>query len=105
MTDRRGRRVARNLVTLACLGAAAMGCTRHATAAECAALLDRYVELLVREQDPKAPDSEIARQRDLTRAKAEKDPAFASCPQEVSAKGARCAMSAVNVDEFEKCLE
>ena len=101
MTDRWGRR----LVALACLGAGVMGCTRHATAAECAVLLDRYVELLVREQDPKAPDSEIARQRDLTRAKAEKDPAFASCPHEVSAKGARCAMSAVNVDEFEKCLE
>ena len=101
MTDRWGRR----LVALASLGAGVTGCTRHATAPECAALLDRYVELLVREQDPKAPDSEIARQRDLTRAKAEKDPAFASCPNEVSAKGARCAMSAVNVDEFEKCLE
>jgi hypothetical protein len=101
MNDRWGRR----LVALACLGAGWTGCTRHATAPECAALLDRYVELLVREQDPKAPDSEIARQRDLTRAKAEKDSAFASCPNEVSAKGARCAMSAVNVDEFEKCLE
>jgi hypothetical protein len=87
------------------LAAVLAGCTRHATSPECAALLDRYVELLVREQDPKAPDSEIARQRELTRAKAEKDPAFASCPQEVSAKSARCALTAVNVDEFEKCLE
>ena len=59
----------------------------------------------VREQDPKAPDTEIARQKAATRAKAEKDTAFASCPSEVSVKGARCAMSAVNVDEFEKCLE
>ncbi|HMI83867.1 MAG TPA: hypothetical protein VK550_07215 [Polyangiaceae bacterium] len=90
---------------MALLAAELAGCTRHATASECAALLDRYVELLVREQDPKAPDSEIARQRDATRAKAEKDTAFASCPNEVSAKGALCAMSAVNVDEFEKCLE
>jgi hypothetical protein len=92
-------------VAVAFLVAGIAGCMRHATAAECAALLDRYVELLVREQDPKAPDSEIARQRDLTRAKAEKDPSFASCPKEVSAKGALCAMSATNVDEFEKCLE
>jgi protein-disulfide isomerase len=93
---------------MAALGFLALGlaaCTRHATAADCAALLDRYVELLVREQDPKAPDTEVARQRDLTRAKAERDAAFASCPSEVSAQGARCAMSAVNVDEFEKCLE
>jgi hypothetical protein len=105
MSDRRGRRVARRLASLGFLVLGLARCTRHATVAECAALLDRYVELLVREQDPKAPDSEIARQRDLTRVKAEKDPAFASCPNEVSAKGAHCAMSAVNVDEFEKCLE
>ena len=87
------------------LVAAVASCTRNATAAECAALLDRYVELLVREQDPKAPDGEIARQKQATRAKAEKDAAFASCPAEVSAKSAHCAMSAANVDEFEKCLE
>jgi ABC-type uncharacterized transport system auxiliary subunit len=104
MNDRCGRRVAR-LVATAFLAALLAGCTPRATGPECAALLDRYVELLVREQDPKAPDSEIARQKELTRAKAEKDPAFASCPKEVSAKGARCAMGAVNVDEFEKCLE
>ena len=88
------------------LGAASFeGCSRHATTAECAALLDRYVELLVREQDPKAADAEIAHQKEATRAKAENDPSFASCPREVSAKAAHCAMSAVNVDEFEKCLE
>ena len=90
---------------IALLAVELVGCTRRATALECAALLDRYVELLVREQDPKAPDTEIARQKDLTRAKAEKDPAFASCTKEVSARSAHCAMSAVNVDEFEKCLE
>lgn len=86
-------------------GVLAMGCGRHASPAECAALLDRYVELLVREQDPQAPDAEIAKQKERTRAKAQTEPAFASCPDEVSAKGARCAMSAVKVDEFEKCLE
>jgi hypothetical protein len=104
MNDRGARRVAR-CVAAALLAVFFAGCTRRATAPECAALLDRYVELLVREQDPKAPDSEIARQKDLTRAKAEKDPAFASCPKEVSGRSAHCAMSAVNVDEFEKCLE
>jgi hypothetical protein len=104
MSDRCARRVARR-VAFALFAAELAGCTRHATSPECAALLDRYVELLVREQDPKAPDGEIARQRELTRAKAEKDPAFASCPKEVSAKSARCALTAVNVDEFEKCLE
>ena len=98
-------RVATRVARLALLPAGFAACSRHATSTECTALLDRYVELLVREQDPKAPDSEIARQKDLTRTKAAKDPAFASCPKEVSAKGAQCAMTAVNVDEFEKCLE
>lgn len=83
----------------------ATGCGRHASAAECAALLDRYVELLVRQEDPKASEIEVAQQKERTRAKAQKDAAFASCPNEVTAKGAMCAMKAVNVDEFEKCLE
>jgi protein-disulfide isomerase len=98
------RRLA-GLVVLALVTTSLAACSRHASAADCAALLDRYVELLVRDQDPKAADAEIARQKAATRAKAEKDTAFASCPNEVSVKSARCALSAVNVDEFEKCLE
>jgi hypothetical protein len=103
--NERWQSAARRAAELALLLLGATACSRHATAADCTALLDRYVELLVREQDPKAPDTEIARQKDLTRAKAEKDAAFASCPREVSVRSARCAMKAVNVDEFEKCLE
>ena len=80
-------------------------CARHATATECASLLDRYVELLVREQDPKASDAEIAKQKGLTREKASHDVSFGSCPQEVSSRELGCAMRAPNVDEFEKCLE
>jgi hypothetical protein len=86
------------------LCASLAGCARHATLAECSALLDRYVELLVREQNPKADDVEIGRQKTATREKAAHDPSFASCPKEVSAKSARCAMEAANVDEFERCL-
>ena len=80
------------------------GCARHATLAECSALLDRYVELLVREQNPKADEAEIGKQKAATREKAAHDSSFASCPKEVSAKSARCAMEAPNVDEFERCL-
>jgi hypothetical protein len=103
--SRPGPSVARRAATLALVLMGGTSCSQRATPADCAALLDRYVELLVREQDPKAHDSEIARQKDLTRAKAAKDAAFASCPAEVSAGSARCAMKAVIVDEFEKCLE
>jgi hypothetical protein len=81
------------------------GCARHATATECGALLDRYVELLVREQDPKASEAEITKQKGLTREKASHDQAFASCPREVTSRALGCAMEAPNVDEFEKCLE
>jgi hypothetical protein len=81
------------------------GCVRHATVGECTALLDRYVELLVREQNPKADETEIDKQKSATREKALHDPSFASCPKEVSGAAARCAMGAPNVDEFEKCLE
>ncbi len=87
------------------LPASLVGCVRHATAIECGALLDRYVELLVREQDPRASDSEIARQKGLTREKASHDPSFASCPKEVTSRELACAMGAPDVNEFEKCLE
>ena len=51
------------------------------------ALLDRYVELLVREQDPKAPDSRDRTSEGRSRErKPKKDTAFASCPKEVSAE-------------------
>ena len=89
----------------AVLGASLIGCVRHATATECNALLDRYVELLVREQDPKASDAEIARQKGITREKASHDASFTGCPKEVNAHELGCAMGAPNVDEFEKCLE
>jgi hypothetical protein len=89
----------------AVIGSSLVGCGRHATASECDALLDRYVELLVREQDPKASDAEVARQKGVTREKAAHDQAFASCPKEVSSRELGCAMGAPNVDEFEKCLE
>jgi hypothetical protein len=83
----------------------AAACGRHASAADCSALLDRYVELLVREQTPSADDAEIAAQQRATREKAAHDSSFASCPNEVRASAVRCAMSAPSVDEFEKCIE
>ena len=95
----------RRAVGACALLASVAGCSRHATLAECSALLDRYVELLVREQNPKADETEIGKQKAATREKAAHDASFASCPKEVSARSARCAMEAPNVDEFEKCLE
>jgi hypothetical protein len=95
----------RTLVVVALSPGILVACARHATATDCSALLDRYVELLVREQNAKADDAEIAAQKQATREKAAHDPSFASCPKEVAAGAVRCAMGAPNVDEFEKCLE
>ena len=92
-------------IIVAVTAGASGGCGRHATTAECSALLDRYVELLVRERDPKADEAEIGKQKSATREKAAHDESFASCPKEVRATAVRCAMGAPNVDEFEKCLE
>jgi hypothetical protein len=85
--------------------AALAGCARRATPAECGALLDRYVELLMREQDPGVGPADLAEKKNLARHKAASDEAFATCPQEISAREIRCVMLAPNVDEFEKCLE
>jgi hypothetical protein len=92
-------------MTVAVIAAGALACRAHASAAECRTLLDRYVELLVREQDAKASDSELERQKQATRVKASHDASFQRCPEEVTAEELRCAMQAPNVDEFEKCLE
>jgi hypothetical protein len=80
-------------------------CVRHATPAECDALLDRYVELLLRQEDPDVGEGELAAKKALARDKAAHDAAFAACPKEVGAREIQCAMAAGNVDEFEKCLE
>ena len=80
-------------------------CVRHATPPECDALLDRYVELLMHEQDPEVGEGELATKKALARDKAAHDAAFAACPKEVGARELHCAMGAGNVDEFEKCLE
>jgi hypothetical protein len=84
---------------------ALVGCVRRATAAECNALLDRYVELLLKEQDPAVGTVEVAAKQEMARAKAANDQAFAACPREVGSRAIDCAMRAPNVDEFEKCLE
>jgi hypothetical protein len=83
----------------------ALACVRHATPEECSALLDRYVELLVRERDPTVSEIDLSSKKEQAREKAAHDEAFAACPKEVGGRAMRCAMAAPNVDEFEKCLE
>jgi hypothetical protein len=81
------------------------GCTRRATTAECNALLDRYVELLVRQENPDAREIDIAKAKDLARARVARDKDFSHCTRDVSKRDVSCALAAPNVDELEKCME
>jgi hypothetical protein len=95
------RRFAVAAVAIALLG----GCGRRATPAECDALLDRYVELLVRQEEPGAGPGDITQAKNLARAKAAVDPEFLRCTHAVRQRDVVCALAAPNVDELEKCME
>lgn len=77
----------------------------RATAAQCEALLSRYVEHLAHAAEPEPAASAIAAQRDAARAQARESPAFARCPRELSHDAADCALGAHSADEFERCLQ
>ena len=81
------------------------GCSRHATRAECDAVMDHYVEMIVREYNPSLDPSELRAQYDRTRAKAQKEPSFADCPRQIRLRDVRCALAAGSVIELEQCLE
>ena len=86
------------------LALALVSCGRALTAAECDALLDRYVEKLVGSDRPGTPAAEIVELQRRARATAAKDPAFADCRSVVSRKKFECAMQAETVDRMEICL-
>lgn len=79
-------------------------CSKPLSEQECASLLDHYTErLLVSDR----PDVSADERRGLQAAAlqlAKRDPAFARCSSEVSRSAWKCAMSAVSVDEIERCL-
>jgi hypothetical protein len=76
----------------------------HPSAAECVALLDRYVEHVVRAADPKVPAGDLSARKAQARALSSSDPASARCSTTLTKKEAECAMQATNADEFERCL-
>lgn len=81
------------------------GCSRRATKAECDAVLDHYVEMLVREQNPEFGVDALRSQTEIARARAAADPTFSDCPRQIRITDVRCALEAPNVDSLEKCLE
>jgi hypothetical protein len=81
-----------------------VGCAKHASQSECAALLDHGVELAVRDHRPEASDDEIAAEKAKRRAEPAGRDALAACPNEVSKDAYACALAAPTIDEYERCL-
>jgi hypothetical protein len=79
-------------------------CGKRLDASECGTLLDRYVELLLRDDRPKSSAGEILRLQQDARKKAEQDPAFLECRDRVSRRKFDCAMSAQDANRLEQCL-
>lgn len=82
------------------------GCGRKLERAECTKLLDRYTELLVKDEEPGAAPERIVQAQARARAAAQKDAKFdfASCSSRVDRRQYDCAMNAPNVDAVERCL-
>jgi uncharacterized membrane protein len=80
-------------------------CDRHASRADCDALLDHYVELLARQRDPNVSADFVQKKQAEARALAPTSESFQQCPREVTKRGAACALQAPNADELERCLE
>jgi hypothetical protein len=80
------------------------GCGRKLEDKECDALLDHYVELLLRDDRPGASAGELLRVQQEARKKAERDPAFHACSERVSRRSFTCAMAAQDANLLEQCL-
>lgn len=91
-------------LAFACAVLALPGCGKRLEQNECQALLDHYVELLLRDDRPGSSAGEVLRLKQEARQKAARDPAFLECPERVSRKSFDCAMSADDANRLEQCL-
>ncbi len=88
------------LVALAMLFAPA-ACHKKVNAKQCDELLDRFIDLVAKEQMPDAS----AEKKATTRSEAKADPAFKNCTSEVQPDEFACAMKAPTSEAMLKCLE
>ena len=79
-------------------------CGKRPSHVECEALLDHYVELLVRSDRPGTNAAELQKLQQQAREKAKVDPEFAACTERVSRRELECALRASNADVLEQCL-
>lgn len=79
-------------------------CHKKATPQECDALIEKYADLVVKEQFPDAGPEVYARerQREMTEAKTD---VLKNCPSEVQRDELACAMKGTKTDDVIKCLQ
>jgi hypothetical protein len=80
------------------------GCGKPLSQTECAALLDRYTELLVRSDREGTSAGDLLKLQEAARERARNDPDFKACSSRVSRRAFECAMTAENVDRLEQCM-
>ncbi len=80
-------------------------CKKKVSQAQCDELVDRFAELVVKEQHPDAGAAEIAKERERERNEAKGDQAFKNCTSEVQTDEHACAMKAATSEGLIKCLE
>ncbi len=89
-------------VSLALAALAFTGCGRRATAADCQLILDRSVELQMKEMDKTDPDA-IAKRQALLRTELEGE--MKDCVgRTISDKMMACVRGATSSNELEKCV-
>ncbi|MGK4002313.1 hypothetical protein WMF31_06800 [Sorangium sp. So ce1036] len=69
----------------------------------CAALLDRYVELVLRAATPEPAPSMVAERQALAR-NAAGERGFARCEADLTRAEVACALEAGSADDLERCL-
>jgi hypothetical protein len=81
------------------------GCEDELTEQECAQIVDRYTELLLRTRKPDASADEVLKLQRRARSRAVRNPRFSECRERFSRRAYRCAVQeATSADELERCL-
>jgi hypothetical protein len=82
----------------------AIGCQRSLSEQECDALLDHYTDAQIEQARPSASSRDRLELKHAAGAKAQLDPEFARCADEVSRAQFECAMAAQSADQIERCV-
>jgi hypothetical protein len=89
------------LLVLAFVSLLGTSCRKKVNRQQCDEMLDRFIDLVAKEQMPDAS----AEKKAQTRAEAKADVAFKNCTSEVQPEEFACAMKAEASEAMLKCLE